>query len=60
MFDELTAVEESITEVILDLITERVMSKRGVSTGLQASSIRGLLASPSIAQADPSWPVDEK
>jgi hypothetical protein len=27
MSDELTALEESITEVLLDLMTERVMSK---------------------------------
>jgi hypothetical protein len=41
MSDELTAVEESVTEFLLDLMTERVMSERGVSTGVQASSMRG-------------------
>jgi hypothetical protein len=51
MSDELTAVEESVTKVLLDLMTERVMSERGVSTGVQASSMRGLSASPSTARA---------
>jgi hypothetical protein len=49
MSDELTTIEESVTEVLLDLMTERVMSERGVSTGVQASSMRGLVASPSTA-----------
>jgi hypothetical protein len=49
MSDELTTVEESITEVLLDLMTERVMSERGMSTKVQESSIRGVAASPSIA-----------
>jgi hypothetical protein len=46
MSEELNAVEESVTEVLLDLMTERVMSERGLSTGVQASSMRGLPASP--------------
>jgi hypothetical protein len=60
MSDELTAVEESITEVLLDLRTERVMSERGMSTGVQASSTRGVATSPSTARAGPSRQVDEK
>jgi hypothetical protein len=60
MSDKLTAVEELVTEVLLNLMTERVMSERGLSTGLQASSMRGLLASPSTSQARPSRPADEK
>jgi hypothetical protein len=60
MSDELTAVEESVTEILLDLMTERVMSERGVSTGVQASSTRGLAASPSTARARPSRQADEK
>jgi hypothetical protein len=60
MSDELTAVEESVTEVLLDLMTERVMSERGMSTGVQASSTRGVAASPSTARAGPSRQVDEK
>jgi hypothetical protein len=49
MSDELATVEESLIEVLLDLMTERVMSERGLSTGLQETSTRGLLASPSTA-----------
>jgi hypothetical protein len=45
MSDELIAVEESVTEVLLDLITERVMSERGISTGVQASLMGGVQAS---------------
>jgi hypothetical protein len=47
MSEELTAVEESVTEVLLDLMTERVMSERGLSVGVQASSMRKVQASPS-------------
>jgi hypothetical protein len=36
------------------------MSERGLSTGLQASSTRGLAASPSTARAGPSRPANEK
>jgi hypothetical protein len=60
MSDELTAVEESVTKFLLDLMTKRVMSNIGVSTGVQASSTRGLLTSPSIARVGPSRLVDEK
>jgi hypothetical protein len=60
MFDELTTTEESVTEVLLELRTKRVMSERGLSTGLQASSTRGLAASPSTAHAGPSRPTNEK
>jgi hypothetical protein len=60
MFDELTTVEELVTKVLLDLMTERVMSERGLSTGLQESSTRGLPASLSTARAEPSRTVDEK
>jgi hypothetical protein len=47
MSDELTTVEESVTKVLLNLMTERVMLERGMSTGVQASLTRGLQASPS-------------
>jgi hypothetical protein len=60
MSDELTAVEESVTKVLLNLMSERLMSERGVSTSVQESSMRGLSASPSTARASPSRPVDEK
>jgi len=36
------------------------MSERGLSIGLQASSTRGLAASPSTAHTDLSQPADEK
>jgi hypothetical protein len=60
MSDELTIAEESVTEVLLELRTERIMSERGLSTGVQASSTRGLASSPSTARAEPYRPVDEK
>jgi hypothetical protein len=50
MSDELNAAEESVREVISSLRTERVMSERGISTRVQASSSRGVAASPSTAQ----------
>jgi hypothetical protein len=60
MSDELTAVDESVTKFLLDLMTERVMSERGVSTGVQSSSTRGLSASPSTTRVRPSRPSDQK
>jgi hypothetical protein len=60
MSDELSTAERVVEEVLIDLMTERVMSERGLSTGVQASSTRGLPASPSTARARPSRPSDEK
>jgi hypothetical protein len=60
MSDELTTIEESVMEFLLDLMTEIFMLERGVSIGVQASSTKGLPTSPSTARAGPSWPVDEK
>ena len=60
MSDELTAVEESVTKFLLDLMIERVMSERGVSIGVQASSMRGLSTSLSTTRVGPSCLVDEK
>jgi hypothetical protein len=58
MSDELSVVEKAIEEFFIDLMTESVMS---MSTGVQASSMRGLPASPSTARrARPSRPSDEK
>jgi hypothetical protein len=54
MSDEITTVEESIIEVLLDLMTERVMSERGMFTRVQASSMRGVQASPSTARVGTS------
>jgi hypothetical protein len=60
MSEELSTAEKAAEEVLIDLMTERVMSERGLSTGVQASSMRGLPASPSTARAGPSRPADEK
>jgi hypothetical protein len=56
MSEALSAAEKVVEEVLIDLMTERVMSERGVSTGIQASSTRGMSASPSTAhKAGPSY-----
>jgi hypothetical protein len=60
MSEALSVAEKVVEEVLIDLMTERVMSERGLSTGVQASSTRGLQASPSTARAGPSRPADEK
>jgi hypothetical protein len=58
MSDELRAAEKVVEEFFIDLVIERVMS---MSTCVQASSTRGLSASPSTArEARPSQPSDEK
>jgi hypothetical protein len=61
MSEELSALEESAKEVLIDLMTERVMSERVMFVGVQASSTRGVQASPSTACGDgPSRPSAEK
>jgi hypothetical protein len=60
MSDELTALEESIIEVLLNLMTERVMSETRMSTKVQASLTRGLQASPSTARARTSRASEER
>jgi hypothetical protein len=58
MSDELSIVEKVVEDILINLMTERVTS---MSTGVQASSTRGLPASPSTARgAEPSRPLDEK
>jgi hypothetical protein len=54
MSDALTMLEESITEVLLNLMTERFISERRMSTRVQASSMRGVQASSSTSQAGTS------
>ena len=55
MSEELSAVEESVKEVLINLMNERVMSE-----GIQASSTRGVQASPSTARGSgPSRPIAE-
>jgi hypothetical protein len=60
MSDELSTAEKVFEEVLINLMTERVMSERGLSIGFQASSTRGPQASPSTAHASPSRSTDEK
>jgi hypothetical protein len=60
MSDEFSAAEESVREVLASLRAERVMSERGLSTGLQASSMRGVQASPSTARAGTSQAGTER
>jgi hypothetical protein len=55
---ELSTVKKIVEEVLIDLMTEKVMS---MSTTIQESSMRGIPTSPSIAHGDgPSRPSDEK
>jgi hypothetical protein len=61
MSEELSAVEESVKEVLIDLMTERVMSKRVIFVGVHASSTRGVQASLSTARGSkPSRLIAEK
>jgi hypothetical protein len=56
MSEELSAVEESVKEVLIDLMTERVMY-----VGVQASLMRGVQSSPLTARGSgPSRPIVEK
>jgi hypothetical protein len=56
MSEELSAIEESMKEVLIDLMNERVMY-----VGVQASSTRGVQASPSTARGSrPSRPTAQK
>jgi hypothetical protein len=50
MSKELSAVEESVKEVLIDLMTERVIFERVMSVGVQASLTRGVQASPSTSR----------
>jgi hypothetical protein len=60
MSEALSTAEKSTEEVLIDLMTERVMSERGLSTGVQESSMRGLQGSPSTTRAGPSRSANEK
>jgi hypothetical protein len=61
MFEELSTLEEFVKEVLIDLMTERVMSKRVMFVGVQASSTRGVQASSLTAhKAGPSRPSTKK
>jgi hypothetical protein len=54
MLDKLTKLEESVIEVLLNLMTEIVISERRMSTRVQESSTGGVQASPSIARVGTS------
>jgi hypothetical protein len=55
MSEELSALEESVKEVLIDLMTGRFLSERVMFVGVQVSSTRGVQASPSTAHgAGPS------
>jgi hypothetical protein len=61
MSNELSTVEKIVEEVLIDLMTERVISERVMSESIQASSMRGLQASPSTARGDgSSQPLAQK
>jgi hypothetical protein len=56
MLDKLNTIEKSVEEVLIDLVTEKVMSVR-----IQASSTRGVQSSPSTARkSGPSQAAPEK
>jgi hypothetical protein len=55
---EFSVVEKIVEEVLIELMTERVMS---MSVGIQVSSMRGVQASPSTARGSgPSRPTIKK
>jgi hypothetical protein len=61
MSDELSATEKIVEEVLIDLVTKRVMSEREMSASIKSSSTRGVQASPSTArEAKSSRPSPEK
>jgi hypothetical protein len=60
MSDELSVVEKIVEEVLIDLMVERVMSERRMSTGVKESSTGGFQASPSTTRdAGPSRTMNE-
>jgi hypothetical protein len=61
MSEELSAVEDSVKEVLIDLMNERVMSERVMYVGVQASSTRGVQVSSSTSRRfKPSRSTTEK
>jgi hypothetical protein len=60
MSDELSTVEKVVEEVLTDLMTERVMSERRMSIGVQSFLLGGVQASPSTTHgAGPSRTITE-
>jgi hypothetical protein len=60
MSNELSVAEKIVEEVLIDLMDERVMSERRMSTGVQASSSGVLPSSPSTARVGPSRSPSER
>jgi hypothetical protein len=61
MSEQLSALEESVKELLVELMNERVMSKRVMYVGVQASSMRGVKASSSTTHGSRlSRPSTEK
>jgi hypothetical protein len=61
MLNELNAVEKIVEEVLIDLMTKRLMFERVMSTSIQASLMRGVQSCPSTSRGDgPSQPSAEK
>ena len=50
MSKELSALEEFMKEVLVNLRTDKFMSERRMSVGVQSSSTEGVQASPSTAR----------
>jgi hypothetical protein len=50
MSDELSIAEKVVEEFFIDLMNKRVMSKWGLSTGVQESLTRGVQASLSTSR----------
>jgi hypothetical protein len=48
MSEELSTLEESVKEVLIDLRTEKVMLERRMYVGVQESSTRGVQDSPRL------------
>jgi hypothetical protein len=60
MSDKLNAAEKVVEEVLIDLMTKRVMSERRMSAGVQESSTGGVQDSPSTSRgAGPSRTTTE-
>jgi hypothetical protein len=59
MFNNISAAKESVREVLASLRIERVMSERGMSIEVQASTLRGVAASPSTARSRTSRVIIE-
>jgi hypothetical protein len=57
MLEEFSVVEKIVEEVLIDLMTKRVIL---MSTGVQASLKRTIQASPSTAHAEPDHPDHQR